>query len=187
MPNLYIIAGPNGAGKTTASYTILPDLLNCDVFVNADEIAKGLSPLNPNKASFEAGRLMLFQIKKNLNSNIDFAIETTLSTKYYFQFMKQAQNKGYKVILVFLWLKSVKTALERVKMRVKEGGHNIPKEIIKRRYLRGLENFKIFVGKVDRWVLIDNSNTKPYIVAEKLKKDQFVIHNKQIFEKIINS
>lgn len=87
MPNLYIIAGPNGAGKTTASYTVLPGLLHCDTFVNADEIAKGLSPLNPEKASFEAGKLMLKQVKKNLGHKIDFALETALSTKYYLKFI----------------------------------------------------------------------------------------------------
>lgn len=184
MPNLYIIAGPNGAGKTTASYTILPDLLTCDVFVNADEIARGLSPLNPNKASFEAGRLMLLQIKKNLNLKVDFAIETTLSTHSYLQLIETAKNKGYTVTLVFLWLKSVKTAKQRVKMRVKEGGHNIPIDIIERRYVRGLKNFKTFANKVDRWLLINNGDTKPNLIAEKQKK--LTIYDEAIFEKIIN-
>lgn len=149
MPNLYIIAGPNGAGKTTLSFNLLPELLKCDVFVNADEIARGLSPLNPEKVSFEAGKLMLTQVKKNLNNEVDFAMETTLSTIYYLKFISDAKSKGYTVILVFLWLKSAKLAIERVKSRVKKGGHNIPVEIIKRRYARGLKNFKTFAGEVD--------------------------------------
>lgn len=141
MPNLYIIAGPNGAGKTTASYTILPQLFDCEIFVNADEIARGLSPLNPEKAAFEAGKLMLTQVKKNLNNGVDFAMETTLSTKYYKKLISDAQSKNYTVILVFLWLKSVKVAIERVKSRVKKGGHHIPTEIIKRRLCTWVKKF----------------------------------------------
>jgi predicted ABC-type ATPase len=186
MPNLYIIAGPNGAGKTTASYTILPSLIHCETFVNADEIAKGLSPFNPEKVSFEAGKLMLNQVKKNLDNKIDFALETTLSTKYYFQLIKEAKSKGYKIVLVFLWLKSAKTAIQRVKARVKEGGHNIPSEIITRRYMRGLKNFKTFAVKVDRWILINNGSQKPYVVAEKSFNDVIKIHDTKIYTKIIN-
>ena len=152
MPNLYIIAGPNGAGKTTASYNLFPQLFHCETFVNADEIAKGLSPFNPEKAAFEAGKLMLQQIKKNLKLKIDFALETTLSTKYYFKLVKDAKASDYNVILVFLWLKSPKIAKQRVKMRVKKGGHNIPSEVIERRYMRGLKNFKTFANIVDEWI-----------------------------------
>lgn len=186
MPNLYIIAGPNGAGKTTASYTILPNLLGCDIFVNADEIARGLSPLNPEKAAFEAGKLMLTQVKKNLKANLDFAIETTLSTKYYLKLILDAKSRGYTVILVFLWLKSSKVAIERVKSRVQKGGHNIPTEIIKRRYVRGLKNFKTFAKEANRWILINNGNRKPYVIAEKLLNNKIKIHNETIYLKVIN-
>jgi predicted ABC-type ATPase len=186
MPNLYIIAGPNGAGKTTASYTILPDLLTCDVFVNADEIARGLSPLNPEKASFEAGRLMLVQIKKNLSLKIDFAIETTLSTRSYLLLIRDAKKKGYSITLVFLWLKSIKVAKQRVKNRVREGGHSISEEVISRRYKRGLKNFKTFADKVDKWLLIDNSNTTPNLIAEKLKEDKCKIYKQDIYNRIYN-
>lgn len=185
MPNLYIIAGPNGAGKTTASFTILPKLLDCDIFVNADEIARGLSPLNPEKASFEAGKLMLTQVKKNLNNGVDFAMETTLSTKYYLKFISEAKSKGYTIILVFLWLKSAKVAIGRVKSRVLEGGHNIPIEIIKRRYARGLKNFKTFAVAVDKWLIINNNST-PFIVAEKYLTEKIKIHDKELFEKIMS-
>ncbi|HWY11598.1 MAG TPA: zeta toxin family protein [Bacteroidia bacterium] len=186
MPNLYIIAGPNGAGKTTASYNIFPKLYHCETFVNADEIAKGLSPFNPEKASFEAGKLMLQQVKKNLANKIDFALETTLSTKYYFQLVKEAKVKGYTIILVFLWLESVKMAKERVKIRVEKGGHNIPLEIITRRYERGLKNFKTFAEEVDRWVLINNGNRVPSVIAEKIATNKLKINDKILFSKIIN-
>ena len=99
MPNLYVIAGCNGAGKTTASFTVLPEMLNCDEFINADEIARGLSPLNPEKASIEAGRLMLERISKLLSYKKDFAFETTLATKSYRKTISWAITEGYSIIL----------------------------------------------------------------------------------------
>src|ERR1700757_2748417 len=118
MPNLYIIAGCNGAGKTTASYTILPDLFNCREFVNADMIAAGLSPFNPESVSLEAGRIMLQRIQELLEANVDFAFETTLATRSYVSYIKKAEEKGYKVTLLYLWLPSPETAIERVTKRV---------------------------------------------------------------------
>jgi len=106
MANLYIISGCNGAGKTTASYSILPDMLNCKEFVNADEIAKGLSPFQPDRVAIESGRIMLSRIKELLNHNVDFAFETTLATKSYVQLIREAQSKGYFVTLVYFWLSS---------------------------------------------------------------------------------
>jgi predicted ABC-type ATPase len=158
MPNLYIIAGPNGAGKTRASYTILPKVLNCYEFINADEIAKGLSPFKPQNADFEAGRIMLQQIDKHIEAGIDFAIETTLSTKYYLQLIKGA------------------------KKRVRMGGHDIPLEIIKRRYKRGLENFfRNFIHEADYWLLADNG--KEYkVIARKFNKTEIL--DTKLFNKL---
>ncbi|MBN2259857.1 MAG: zeta toxin family protein [Clostridiales bacterium] len=134
MPNLYIIAGCNGAGKTTASFTVLPDMLNCNEFINADEIARGISPLNPEKAAIDAGRFMLNKIDKLIQNQKDFAFETTLSSKSYIITIQKAKHIGYQTSLVFFWLDSVDLAIERVKTRVLEGGHNIPKQVIIRRY-----------------------------------------------------
>lgn len=119
---LYIISGCNGAGKTTASYTILPDIWQCNEFVNADEIAKGLSPLNPESVAIEAGRLMLKRIETLLHSDKTFSIESTLATKSYKNLIERAQGKGYQVKLLFFWLDSPQTAIERVAQRVREGG-----------------------------------------------------------------
>ena len=141
MKKLYIIAGCNGAGKTTASYTILPDVLKCNEFVNADEIAKGLSPFNPESTSILAGRLMLNRIRSLLSKGKNFAFETTLSTRSYTKFVEQAKHSGYSVTLLFLWLNSEDLAVKRVQVRVKEGGHNIPEDVIRRRYQNGLSNF----------------------------------------------
>ena len=122
-PTLYIIGGCNGAGKTTASFTVLPDLLNCYEFVNADEIAKGLSPFRPESVAIEAGRLMLHRIDELMNQRVDFAFETTLAASLHLRTIAKAQALGYRVHLLFFWLESVELAQQRVQSRVKEGGH----------------------------------------------------------------
>ena len=137
---LYVIAGCNGAGKTTASFTILPEILDCKEFINADEIARGISPFQPDKVSFEAGRIMLNRINELLYKNENFAFETTLSTKSFKGKIIEAKEKGFQVILLYFWLKSIQLAKERVKIRVSEGGHDIEPEVIERRYIRGINN-----------------------------------------------
>jgi predicted ABC-type ATPase len=137
---LYVIAGCNGAGKTTASFTILPEILDCKEFINADEIARGISPFQPEKVSFEAGRIMLNRINELLYKNENFAFETTLSTKSFKGKIIEAKEKWFQVILLYFWLKSIQLAKERVKIRVSEGGHDIEPEVIERRYIRGIKN-----------------------------------------------
>ena len=161
-PRLYIIAGPNGAGKTTASMNILPDLLACKEFVNADEIAKGLSPFKPEEVAVQAGKLMLERIDSLLSQGASFAIETTLATRSYQKLVEQAQYLGYSVQLLFFWLESPELACLRVAKRVSEGGHDIPVETVYRRYRLGLNNlFNIFIPIVDYWSLYDkNFETK---------------------------
>lgn len=165
---LYIIAGCNGAGKTTASFTILPEILDCKEFVNADEIAKGLSPFQPEKVSFEAGRIMLNRINDLLTEGENFAFETTLSTKSYKSKIFEAKEKGYRVTLLFFWLQSIELAKERVKMRVSEGGHNIEPNVIERRYIRGIQNlFDIYLPIVDGALIFDNSEGQHELIADK--------------------
>ena len=188
MPNLYIISGCNGAGKTTASYTVLPDMINCKEFVNADEIARGLSPFQPEKVSIEAGRIMLTRIKDLLKHSIDFAFETTLATKSYAQLIKTAQANGYFVTLLFFWLNTPELAIERVKKRVDSGGHNIPEEIIRRRYIKGIENLnERYLFICDYWMLIDNSEHPMQIIAEGFKNIDNEIYNHLTYNKIIQS
>lgn len=164
--NLYIIAGCNGAGKTTASYTILPEILNCKEFVNADEIAKGLSPFQPEKVSFESGRIMLNRINELLANEKSFAFETTLSTRSYKNKIIQAKKENYTITLLFFWLQSVDLAIERVKNRVSEGGHDIPEDVIQRRYTKGIKNlFNIYLPLVDGAYIFDNSKGKHQLIA----------------------
>jgi predicted ABC-type ATPase len=163
----YIIAGCNGAGKTTASFTILPQVLECEEYVNADEIAKGLSPFHPERVPIDAGRLMLKRITTLMQQHATFAIETTLSTRSYESLIKKAHKAGYKVILLFFWLSSPDVAVQRVSKRVSEGGYNIPEETIRRRYVSGIKNlFSIYSNIVDRWILVDNNTSHSVIFAE---------------------
>ncbi len=167
MNRIYIIAGPNGAGKTTASYTILPEIFECNEFVNADEIAKGISPFKPEKVALKAGRIMLERIDELINNNESFAFETTLATKSYVALIKEAKLKNYEIILLFLALDSQELALKRVKTRVKEGGHNIPEDVIKRRFEKGLYNlFNLYIPIVDKWLLVDNSGEHFEFISE---------------------
>ncbi len=183
--NLYIIAGCNGAGKTTASFTILPEILNCKEFVNADEIAKGLSPFQPEKVSFEAGRIMLHRINELLENNINFAFETTLATKSYKNKILQSQQKQFNVTLLFFWLQNIDLAIERVRIRVSEGGHNIETEIIKRRYKNGIKNlFEIYIPIVDEVLIFDNSEGKHELIAEKTLKSEIDVLNQNKFNKL---
>lgn len=164
-PRLYIIAGCNGAGKTTASQAVLPDILDCHEYVNADAIAAALSPFDPAAVAFVAGRLMLTRIALLMKSGKTFAIETTLSTSTYRHLVSRAHAMGYEVVLLFFWLPSPEMAEARVAKRVSEGGHNIPVDVIHRRYWKGLDNFfNVFMGIVDAWMLFDNSD-EPSLVA----------------------
>lgn len=183
--NLYIIAGCNGAGKTTASFTILPEILDCKEFVNADEIAKGLSPFQPEKVSFEAGRIMLNRINELLLSNENFAFETTLATKSYRSKIINAQKNNYTVTLLFFWLQNTDLAIERVRTRVLEGGHNIATEVIKRRYQNGIKNlFEIYLSLVDEIMIFDNSYGKPELIAEKILDSEINVLNEMKFNKL---
>jgi len=185
--NLYIIAGCNGAGKTTASFTILPEILDCKEFVNADEIAKGLSPFQPEKVSFEAGRIMLHRINELLQQNENFAFETTLSTRSYKNKVLEAKSKNYNVTLLFFWLKNPELAKERVKTRVLEGGHNIPVDVIERRYIKGIKNlFEIYIPITDQVLIFDNSEGKHKLIAEKSSSDELNIIDEQKFNELKN-
>ena len=183
--NLYIISGCNGAGKTTASYTVLPDILDCREFVNADEIARGLSPFNAGSVAIEAGKLMLQRIEELLEKNVTFAIETTLATRSYVNLVKRAQQQGYRVNLLYFWLSSPELAMKRVAERVSKGGHDIPEEIIKRRYTAGINNlFKLFMPVVDYWAIFDNSQADRMKIASGRLDKPADIQNKELYETI---
>lgn len=185
MPKLYIIGGCNGAGKTTASLTFLPSMLNCYEFVNADSIAAGLSPFQPEKVAFEAGRIMLNRIRYLITQNVDFAFETTLATKSYHSLINEAKSSGYEIWLLFFWLPNAGMAIERVSSRVKNGGHFIPTDVIIRRHQRGIENLiKIYIPIVDNWFVLNNSLIIPDLIAEGNKEVGIQIYNSELWDSI---
>ena len=185
--NLYIISGCNGAGKTTASFTILPEILDCKEFVNADEIAKGLSPFQPEKVSFESGRIMLNRINELLKEGESFAFETTLSTRSYRNKIQEAKAMGYTTYLLFFWLQSVDLAKERVRTRVSEGGHDIEPQIIERRYNRGIKNlFDIYLPIIDGALIFDNSEGSHELIAQKTSAGAINIIRRSKFEALKN-
>lgn len=183
--NLYIISGCNGAGKTTASYTVLPEILDCREFVNADEIARGLSPFNPESVAIEAGRLMLQRIEELLGKDVTFSIETTLATKSYINLVRNAQKQGYSVKLLFFWLRNSELAIQRVAERVENGGHNIPEDIIRRRYIAGINNlFRLFMNEVDSWVIFDNSENPRKLIASGGRNADTIIDEEMLYSTI---
>lgn len=185
MPRLYIISGCNGAGKTTASYSLLPEMLDCSEFVNSDEFAKGLSPFDPSKASIQASRFMLMKIRYLLKRQQDFAIETTLATRTLLKTAKQAQSAGYTVTLLYFWLNSPDMAVERVRARVEAGGHNIPEETIRRRYSRGIYYFfNLYAPICERWILADNSQIPFRVIAEGSKDEIVSIKDNETYAKV---
>jgi predicted ABC-type ATPase len=168
-PTLHLIAGPNGAGKTTFAWAFLPTRAECIEFLNADLIAAGLSPFAPANQDVEAGRILLKRVRDLSATLVDFAIETTLSGRTYVRIVKLLQQKGYRVCLYFLWLPDAEWAVARVHNRVVQGGHSIPDETIRRRYIAGLKNlFTLYQEVVDAWWLFDNSGPEPELIALEL-------------------
>lgn len=162
-----VIAGPNGAGKSTFAREFLPNEAGCPVFVNADLIAAGLSPFAPEKVALRAGRLMLEEIHRHAAIGESFAFETTLSGRGYAHMMLGWQAMGYTVHLVFLRLQTVEMAIERVAVRVAQGGHDIPPDIIRRRFVKGWQNFQtVYRPLVDGWQVYDNSGEQARLMDE---------------------
>ncbi len=167
VKRIFIIAGPNGAGKTTFACEFLPDEAGCLHFVNADLIAAGLSPFAPEAAAFQAGRLMLTQIADHVAQGRSFALETTLSGLGYARQIPQWRSSGYAVSLHFLALPNAEMAIERVAQRVRQGGHNIPESVIRRRFASGQANLSRYCALVDDWDVYDNSGPKPILMSER--------------------
>lgn len=165
-PQIFVLSGPNGAGKTTAAGVVLPECLGIDQFVNADLIARGLSPFAPERMAFRAGRLMLERIHDLRARRESFGFETTLATRSYVPFLRDARASGYVVELVYIWLSSVELALSRVRGRVAQGGHDVPAAIVERRYYRGLRNLiEMYLPLCDLWTVADNSADELVTVA----------------------
>lgn len=166
MPTLILIAGPNGAGKTTFAREILTTDLKGVRFLNADEIARGLSPFDPPSVAFKAGRLLLSEAKGLIGTHSDFALESTLSGKGHAPLLKHAAETGYRIVLHFLWLPSAKESIARVRQRVRKGGHHVPTPDILRRYPRLLNNLvNLYLPLAHEWYFWNSQNLPPVPLA----------------------
>jgi len=189
--DVYIIAGANGSGKTTAAMTILPDFLAIEEFVNADNIASGLSPLNPDGMAVTAGKLMIERIKTLIKNKKSFAFETTLSGRSHIRTIKECKKAGYEPTLIFLWLPNYDLAIRRVESRVKQGGHNIPTKTIIRRYKSCLCNLvEKYIDICDNVTVYDNSEfiekgRQRDIIARKIMGEKLEIINVEKWQQIL--
>ena len=184
--HVIVIGGPNGAGKSTIAPLVLRDYLAVPDFVNADQIAAGLSAFNPEGAAFEARRIMLHRLDELAASGKSFAFESTLSSRTFSVFLKRLKSQGYHVGLCFVWLNSVELAKERVALRVKMGGHHIPDDVIERRYARSIQNFRnLYLPLADEWSLFDNSElADPRLIAEGCDNQAATIFKEASWNKI---
>lgn len=166
---------------------MFPKMLDCKEFINADEIAKGLSPFQPESVAIEAGRLMIMRMNEMLRMQEDFAIETTLATKSYANFIRRAQNEGYFVTLIYFWLESPDLAIKRVEQRVRFGGHHVEDHVVVRRYFAGIRNlFSMFIPIADYWIMVDNSTDPFSMIAEGKRTKVIDIQDEDTFFYIKN-
>jgi predicted ABC-type ATPase len=178
VADIVILGGPNGAGKTTAAQALLPDEIQLREFLNADEVARGLSPFNPEGVALAAGRLMLQRMQTLVRERRSFAFETTCSGRAYIPLLRRCKGTGWRVTLVYLWLPSPALALERVARRVSAGGHHIPHDVVVRRYWAGVVNMRdLYLPLADAASIFDNSDAALTLIAERTRGRSFVIHD----------
>ena|SRR5437867_1115203 len=184
MPTLYVIAGPNGVGKTTFADRYLPDEAKQLEFVNADLIARGLSPYDPDSVAIEAGKIALKRIRELIEHRVGFAWETTMSGKTAVNWLRQARESGYLVKAYFLWVRNPETTIRRIQQRVGEGGHNIAEDVSRRRFFKTIQNFfEIYRPLMTSWKLFQNELPGPRLLAVE-KHGRLVIRDPARFAQI---
>lgn len=187
MPQIIVVGGPNGAGKSTFAYNLLLSEFMIAEFVNADTIARGISANNYEEVAFAAGRIMLQRLRQLISEGKDFAFETTLSAKSFVPFLLNAKSAGYKITIIYFWVESSALAIKRINQRVKEGGHFIEENVVKRRYKRSINNFRnSYIELADNWMIFDNSKDEPILIAKKIYGNDKIYFN-DVFEDIMTS
>jgi predicted ABC-type ATPase len=185
VKEIVILGGPNGAGKTTAARVLLPKFIHVHRFLNADEIARTLLPENLEASDLAAGRRMIERMRDLLLQGSSFGLETTCSGKSYVSILRQCKEDGWRITLLFLWLKSPEDAVARVARRVREGGHNVPSEVIRRRYFAGLSNLlDLYLPLADEAEIYDNSNKRRILIAERREGGILLIHDSRRWARI---
>lgn len=184
-PTVHIIAGPNGAGKTTFALQYLPSFAGCTAFVNADEIARGLSPLDPEAASMQATKLFLAEVEQKIRQRQDFAFETTLSGRVYLHKISEWRRQGWRVEMVYLYLPSAEMSHHRVQERVAQGGHAIPEAEIYRRYPRSIRNMFEFMRLCDRTVCLDNSRIDIRVIFESRLGEEPEVKDQELYQALL--
>ena len=182
-PKVVVIAGPNGAGKSTLAPILLRDTLHLLEYVNADTIALGLSAFRPEVTAFEAGRIMLKRLHYLAEHRASFAFETTLATRSYAPWLQALSHQGYEFHLVFVWVQTPELAVERVKARVRAGGHDVPESVVYRRYQHGIGNFfKLYQTLTKSWGVYDNSSEIPVFLASGEQPLSITIHQPELWQ-----
>jgi predicted ABC-type ATPase len=185
MKDIIILGGPNGAGKTTAARALLPNALAIREFVNADEIARGLSPFNEASVAVTAGRLMIERMRHLVQTGESFAFETTCAGRGHIELLRRCRAQGWRVTLLYFWLPSPQAAIERVERRVRQGGHNIPADVIARRYWKGLANMqRFYLPLADAAAIYDNSDAAGILVAKREFEGILEIHDREHWERM---
>ena len=185
MPTIYVIAGPNGVGKTTFADRYLPDEARQVEFVNADLISRGLSPYDPDAVAMEAGRIALGRIRQLIADKVGFTWETTMSGRSAAGWLREAKAAGFTLKCYFLWVRDVNITITRIRFRVGEGGHNIPEEVSKRRFLKTLQNFfQVYRPLFDSWKLYENDLGEPRLLAVQ-KQERLALRDRTNFEKLL--
>lgn len=185
MPTIYVIAGPNGVGKTTFADRYLPDEAKQVEFVNADLIARGLSPYDPDVVAMDAGRIAIGRIRQLVADKIGFTWETTMSGRSAAGWLREAKAAGFTVKCYFLWVKDVDITMARIRFRVGEGGHNIPEEVSRRRFYKTLQNlFQVYRPLFDSWKLYENDLGRPRLLAAQ-KHERLALRDRAGFEKLL--
>lgn len=182
-PSVVILAGPNGAGKSTAAHLLVRDAFGIDEFVNADDIARGLSGFAPQRAAFAAGRLMLRRMRTLARRRANFAFETTLASRTFAPWLTSLAGSGYRIGLLFLYIPDPRVCIERVRQRVIEGGHDVPEPVILRRHARGLSNlFELYLPLAEDWAIYDNAADAPRLIADGSHNAAGTIHDARAWQ-----
>lgn len=185
MPTIYVIAGPNGVGKTTFADKYLPDEAKQLEFVNADLIARGLSPYDPDVVAMDAGRIAIGRIRQLVADKIGFTWETTMSGRSAAGWLREARAAGFTLKCYFIWVRQPEITLTRIRQRVVEGGHNIPEAVSRRRFFKTIENFfQIYRPVFDAWKLYENDLPEPRLLAVE-KQGRFVARDRRRFDEIL--